>query len=128
MLNVELYFNETIAKYNLFRQAAVTLLQDVRLLSPEGIYHRCELLTTMHRELMENKEQLFTMMEFFGPGILDTAYIGDFQRTLDKSVATCEALYQEILVYRGNLSTRNTNDVVQEADFYSLIPPETPIQ
>ena len=127
MLNVELYFNETISRYNLFKQAAVHLLQEVRLLSPEEIHGRCKRLTEMHRELMENKEQLFTIIEFVGPGILDTAYIGEFQRALDTSVAACDALYQEILVYRDNLSAREQKDL-HEVDFYSLIPPETTIQ
>lgn len=127
MLNVELYFNETIAKYNLFKQAAVKLLRDVRLLSPEEIHDRCKRLTGMHKELMENKEQLFTIIEFVGPGILETGYIGDFQRALDKSVAACDALYQEILIYRNNLSAQEQKDL-NEVDFFSLIPPETTIQ
>ena len=127
MLSVEIYFNDTIAKYNLFKQAAVKLLQEVRLLSPEEIHDRCKHLTEMHRELMENKEQLFTIIEFVGPGILDTGYIGDFQRALDKSVAACDALYQEIVVYRNTMSAQEQKHH-HEVDFFSLIPPETPIQ
>ena len=49
------------------------------------------------------------------------------ERALDTSVAACDALYQEILVYRDNLSAREQKDL-HEVDFYSLIPPETTIQ
>lgn len=127
MLNVELYFNDTIARYNLFKQAAVTLLQEVRLLSPEEIAQRCARLTDMHKELLENKEQLFAMIEFLGPGILDTAYIGDFQRALDKAVAACDALYHELLLYRKNLAAQCHEDI-HNVDFFSLIPPGNTIQ
>jgi hypothetical protein len=127
MLNVELYFNTIIAKHNVFKQAAILLLQDVPILNAEQICRRSEELTVMHRGLIEDKEQFFTIIEFFGPGILETAYIGDFQRALDKSVAACEALYQEIIVYRDKLSTQDRNDAC-EVDLFSLIPPGTPIQ
>ncbi|KAB2888463.1 MAG: hypothetical protein F9K32_16400 [Desulfobulbaceae bacterium] len=127
MLNVEIRFNTTIAKYNMFHQAAVALLQEIRSLSPDMIYHRCERLTAMHQELMENKEQLFSLMEFVGPGILETSYIGDFQRSLDKSIAACEALYREILLYRENLNAQVREDA-HEVDIFSLIPPGTTIQ
>jgi hypothetical protein len=111
-MNVEIYFNETIARYNLFKQAAVVLIKDVPSLSPEEIYYRCEKLTAMHQELLEKKEQLFIIVEFFGPGILDTAYIGEFQRTLDKSISACDSLYQEILTYRKKLE-----EIAQKSGF-----------
>lgn len=127
MLNVELYFNTLIAKHNVFKQAALVLLQDVQTLTPEQVCRRSEELASMHRGLIEDKEQFFTIVEFFGPGILDTAYIGDFQRALDKSVAACEALYQEIIVYRENFSLQEQGDA-REAELLSLIPPGTTIQ
>ena len=127
MLNVELYFNTVIAKHNVFKQAALVLLQDVQKLTPQQICQRSEELATMHKGLIEDKEQFFIIVEFFGPGILDTAYIGDFQRALDKSVAACEALYQEIIAYRDTLSQQVRSDV-NEIDLLSLIPPGTTIQ
>ena len=128
MLNVEIRFNDTIAKYNLFQQAAVALMQEIHSLSPEMIYHRCERLTAMHHEMMENKEQLFSMMEFFGPGILETSYIGDFQRALDKSITACEALYQEILAYRELLGSVDKPTTPAITDHFTSIPSGTTVQ
>ncbi len=106
MHSVEMYFNDTIAKYNLFKQAATSLVNGVHSLTPEDVYQRCEMLSTMLKELTENKEQFFAVLEFFGPGVLDTSAIGEFQRALDKSILASNALYAEILNYKRNISCR----------------------
>ena len=103
MQSPELYFNDIITKLNLFKQAAVVFMQEVLSLKPEELRQRSEDLTVRHKELLENKEQLIIIMEFFGPGILDTSYICEFQRALDKSIIACDELYKEILVYRESL-------------------------
>lgn len=105
MQNVEMYFNDMIAKHNLFKQAATLLIKEAASLSPNDIHHRCEALSAMRKELTEDNDQLSIRMEFLGPGILDTFYIGDFQRALDKSILTCNSLYVEILVYKNNLTS-----------------------
>lgn len=128
MLNVEIHFNDTIAKYNLFHQAAVTLLQELHTLSPDKIYHRCATLTAMHHDLMENKDQLFSMMEFLGPGILETAYIGDFQRALDRSITACNSLYQEILAYRELLGSVDRPTTPAITNHFTPISPGTTVQ
>ena len=106
MQTVEMYFNDAIEKYSLFKEAAVSLIQEITSLPPEVIYHRCEDLTAMHQELTENKEQFFIVMEFLGPGILNTSHIGEFQRALDKSIHACDTLYAKILVYKNELTSR----------------------
>ena len=100
-----MYFNDMIAKHNLFKQAASLLIQEVPSLTPNDIHHRCESLSTLRKELTEDNDQLSIRMEFLGPGILDTSYIGDFQRALDKSILACDSLYAKILVYRDALSS-----------------------
>lgn len=104
MQSANMYFNDTIEQCNLFRQAALSIIEKIHTLTPDDIYHRCETLSTMLKELTENREQFFIVLEFFGPGILDTNSIGEFQRALDKSILSCDALYAEILLYKQNLS------------------------
>ncbi len=103
MQSVEMYFNDMIAKHNLFKQTASLLIQEVPSLTPNDINHRCESLSTLRKELAEDNDQLSIRMEFMGPGILDTSYIGEFQRALDKSILTCDSLYAELLTYKDAL-------------------------
>jgi hypothetical protein len=105
MQSVEMYFNDMIAKHNLFKQAATLLIQEVPSLAPHDIHHRCEGLSILRKELTENNDQLAILMEFMGPGLLNTSYIGEFQRALDKSLLTCNSLYAEILVYKNKMTS-----------------------
>jgi hypothetical protein len=103
MQTIEMYFNDTIANYSLFKQTATSLMQAIPSLTPDDIFNRCADLSNLHKEVAKNKEQLFIIMEFMGPGILDTAFIGEFQRVLDTSILACDTLYAEILNYKVNL-------------------------
>ncbi len=103
MQSVEMYFFCTIEKYDLFKQAATSLVLGVHSLTPEEIYQRCERLSIMLKEITENKEQFFTVLEFLGPGCLDTSSIGEFQRALEKTILASEALYVEVLNYKRDL-------------------------
>jgi hypothetical protein len=103
MQSIEMYFNDTIANYSIFKQTATSLMQAIPSLTPDDIFRRCENLSALRKEATKNKDQLFIIMEFMGPGILDTAFIGEFQRVLDTSIHTCDSLYDEILNYKDNL-------------------------
>ena len=103
MQSVEMYFNKAIQKHSLFKQAATLLILEIPGLTPNDIHNRCTDLTIMQRELTDNKDHLFDLMEFWGPGILDTAFIGEFQRALEKSILTCDSLYSEVLHYKDTL-------------------------
>jgi hypothetical protein len=105
MQSVEMYFNDMIAKHNLFKQAATLLIQEVPSLAPQDIHHRCEDLSILRKELTENNDQLAILMEFMGPGLLSTSYLGEFQRALDKSLLTCNSLYAELLDYRNKITS-----------------------
>jgi len=101
MQTIEMCFNNTIEKHSIFKQAVTSLIQEIPQLSLSEINNRCQELEILYQDLTSNKEYLFALMEFMGPGILDTSYIGEFQRALDKSIATCDNLHQEILKYRN---------------------------
>lgn len=105
MKTVEMHFNDTIAEYSLFKNAATSLIQDIPSLTPNEINQRCAELSSIIRAITDNKNHLFDLMEFMGPGILDTSYIGEFQRALDKSILTCDTLYAEILAYKETLTS-----------------------
>jgi len=107
MKSVEMYFNDTIAKYSLFKQAATLLIKEIPALSPLDISNRCGNLTTMHKELNEGRDQLFILMEFVGSTILDTSYVGEFQRALDKSIVACDLLHDELTFYQNSLLVRS---------------------
>ncbi len=106
MQTIEMYINDTIAKYSLFKQAATQLIQEIPSLQPRDILHRCEDLTSQHKKIDQDKEQLFIRIEFMGPSILDTSYIGEFQRALDKTILACDLLHTEIAIYRESLASR----------------------
>ncbi|MBU1568837.1 MAG: hypothetical protein KJ630_24830 [Proteobacteria bacterium] len=103
MQSVEMYFNDMIAKHDLFKQAAFLLMKEVPSLTPTDIHDRCENLLILKRELTKDNDQLSIRMEFLGPGILDTTYLGDFQRALDQSILACDLLHAEILLYKDSL-------------------------
>ncbi len=103
MQTIEMCFNNSIEKHSIFKQAATSLIQEIPSLSPHEIDHRCKELEILHNDLISNKDYLFALMEFMGPGILDNSYIGEFQRALDRSIAACDTLFTEILNYRKTL-------------------------
>ena len=103
MQSVEMYFNDTITRYSLFQQAVNNLVQESASLNFYALDQGCQRLAVMHHDLQKNKEQMFTIMEFFGPGILDTSYIGELQRALNGSIAACDALYEEFLTLKGKI-------------------------
>jgi hypothetical protein len=100
MKSVEMYFNDTIAEYSHFKHAATMLIQEIPSLPPSEINQRCAELSSMIRAITDNKSHLFDLMEFMGLGILDTSYIGEFQRVLDKSILACDTLYADLLTYK----------------------------
>ncbi len=111
MQTIEMYLNSAIEKYSLFEQTTLLLKQEIPLLTPDDIQLRSIELARMHKELTENKNHIFDLIEFVGPGILDSSCIGEFQRALEKSIHACDALYAEILTYRAGLTkycTENT--------------------
>jgi hypothetical protein len=105
MKTVEMLFNETIADYSLFKHAAASLIQEIPSLTPNDINHRCAELSSMIRAITDNKSHLFDLMEFIGPGVLDTSCVGEFQRILDKSILACDTLYADLLVYKNTLTS-----------------------
>jgi hypothetical protein len=113
MQTIEMYFNDTIAKYSLFKQAAASLVQEIPSLTPIDIDNRCQELTTLYNRLLPDKNHLFSLMEFMGPSILDTSYISEFQRALDKSIDTCNVLYEELRIYKDNLISAQSENIGQ---------------
>ena len=103
MQTVEQCCQELIARYNLFKQEATRLSENIPALTPPEILHRCEQLAQMHSAMYQTRERFLQLLEFIGPSTLDAAYLGEFQRTLDKSILACDGLFQEILDYRQRL-------------------------
>jgi hypothetical protein len=104
MQSVEWYFADTMEKLGDLTLAATTLVEEIPSLSPAIVQQRCELLNGMQRKLSQDREQFFAIIEFVGPGILDTTYIGEFQRALDKSIQACDELHAAVLQYKENLT------------------------
>ncbi len=100
---VEMYLNTMIERHDFFTATATRLLEEIPSLTPIAIDHRCRDLAGLHHGLIADKEHFFTLMEFVGPGILDTASIGEFQRALDRSIHSCTALFEELQIYRKHL-------------------------
>ena len=100
MYAMESFIGEAVARYQRFNQAATELLAKIPRLSPELIEQRSQTLAEMQQQLGDDQEHFFTLMEFFGPELLETAAIGEFQRVLDCSIHTLGVLHAELLVYR----------------------------
>ncbi len=97
---MESFIGEAVARYQCINQAAAELLTEIPDLSPGLIHQRCQTLAEMQQRLDEDQEHFFTVMEFFGPELLKTAAVGEFQRALDCSIDTLEALHTKLLAYR----------------------------
>ena len=100
---VEMHFNNAILEHNLFRQAALLLIREITELAPDDICKRCMELTALQEELACNQTLLFTLMEFVGPEILNASFVGEFQRALQQSILTCDALHAAVLDYKNTL-------------------------
>jgi hypothetical protein len=103
MQTVEMYFNEKIEKYRQLKQDTFILIEDIPLLSPIELGNRCDALSTQQREIIQDHEHLCLIMEDIGPEILNTAYIGEYQRALDKSILACDILHAEIHSYKNRM-------------------------
>ena len=103
MRSIEQQCNDTIERFSLFRYEVQKLAREVEHLQPQDISQRCDMLTSMHKELDAHKERLLILFEFSGPSILDTSCAGEFQRELFKSLNSCDLLYSELLSYRDKL-------------------------
>jgi hypothetical protein len=103
MQTVEMYFNDTIEKYRQLKQDTFLLIADIPMLSPIEIGSRCGALTMLQREIADDNEQLCLLMEDIGPEILETAYIGEYQRAMDKSIRACDSLQAEMRVHRDRI-------------------------
>ncbi len=103
MQTVEMYFNEKIEEYRRFKQDTFTLIEDIRLLSPIELGNRCDALATQKQEIIHDHAHLCLIMEDIGPEILNTSYIGEYQRALDKSILACDMLQAEIHSYKNRM-------------------------
>ena len=103
MLTIEMYFNAAIEKQDLFKQEATSLIENITFLTPSEIDNRCQKIAMLYDSLIADKDHLIVLMEFSGKEILDTPYIGEFQRALGKSIDTCDALNEELHSYKNNL-------------------------
>jgi hypothetical protein len=103
MESVEWYFNDSIEKLDVFTLAAAALVKEIPLLPPGDVQQRCAALINIQQKLSQDKELFFAIIEFVGPGVLDTSCIGEFQRALDKSILTCDILQSVVLKYRQNI-------------------------
>ena len=105
MQSVEWYFNDTIEQLSMLTLTATALVEEIPTLTPGDVQQRCHQLSDMQEKLSADKEQFFAIMEFVGRGVLDTFYIGEFQRALDKSVLACNALHAVILQYKCDITS-----------------------
>lgn len=103
MQTIEMFFNDTIAKYCFFTEAAALLTQEIPSLTPIEIQTRCLTLMTLQRELTDTGNQLCLLLEGMEPEFLDTSYTEAMQRAIEQSVLACTPLHAEILVYRNKL-------------------------
>jgi len=103
MRSVEQYFNDTIEKYRQLKQATLTLVAAIHSLSPIEIENCCNALTALQRELAVDNDQLSSLMEDIGPEILNSSYLGEYQRAMDKSILACDTLQAAMDIYKNSM-------------------------
>ena len=103
MQTVEMYFTEKIEEYRQLKQDTCSLIEDIPLLSPLELGNRCDALAMQQREIIHDHEHICLIMEEIGPEILNTSYIGEYQRALDKSILACDMLQVEIHSYKNRM-------------------------
>jgi len=78
-------FQGSIDHYQELIRGAEDLYDNMASLSPDMILERCNQLRQLLKEQKETDKFILDIMLDIGPSILDTPYIGEYQRVLDNA-------------------------------------------
>lgn len=90
MKTTEDLFRESIDQYKILIADAYDLSKIITDLSPDEILNRCENLQKQQNEQLIIDKFIIEIMVDSGAQILETPYIGEYQRILDKAMQACD--------------------------------------
>ena len=105
MKTTEDIFRDSIDQYKVLITDASDLNKRIENLSPEEILHRCESLQKQQNRQAKIDKFIIEIMLDFGPGILETPYIGEYQEMLDKAMQACDEVALKAQAIRTRLQT-----------------------
>jgi len=86
MKTTEDLFRDSIDQYKMLITDASDLSEIIPNLSPDEILHRCNSLQKQQNEQIVIDNFIVEIMVDSGPQILETPYIGEYQRILDEAM------------------------------------------
>ena len=89
MKTTEDIFRESIVQYRALIADASDLHKIMGNLSPDEISQRCKNLQKQQNKQAKTDKFIIEIMLDFGPEILETPYIGEYQEMLDKAMQVC---------------------------------------
>lgn len=105
MKTTEDLFRESIDQYKTLISDASDLSKTIANLSPNEILRRCENLQKLQNKQAEIDKFIIEIMLDSGPHILETPYIGEYQRMLDKAMQACDEVSLKAQAIRATLRT-----------------------
>jgi hypothetical protein len=105
MKTTEELFRGSINKYKILITEASELSKSIATLSPDEIMERCGNLQKQQNQQVEIDKFIVEIMVDCGPRILETPYIGEYQRILDKAMQACDEVALKAKAIRKTLET-----------------------
>ncbi len=103
------FFHEAIVQYQRLEQETINLANEIAALSPEEILNRCTSLQEMQEDIAEKDAALVELMKFIGPDILNTPFLGEYQRALDKAIKASDRVSQKAHAQKAILASELSN-------------------
>lgn len=98
-------FRESIEQYKYLTDQTNSLASKMAGLSPEEILQHCEELQQLQQKQAVVDTFILEVMADNGPQILDTQYIGEYQRIMNKAIQSCDKVASKAKTIRTLLQT-----------------------
>jgi hypothetical protein len=109
MKTTEAIFRESIDQYKILINNASALSKIIADLAPAEILRCCKTLQKQQRKQGEVDKFIIEIMLDSGPRILETPYIGEYQRVLDKAMQACDEVALKAKAIRTTLQPERPN-------------------
>ncbi|MCK5664472.1 MAG: hypothetical protein KAI17_13365 [Thiotrichaceae bacterium] len=96
-------FQESIDQYKSLLTDASDLSKSMTELSLDEVLHRCNNLQERHNKQIKIDAFLIDVMLETGPEILNTPYIGEYQRILDMAILACDEVSMKAKAIRSTM-------------------------
>jgi hypothetical protein len=97
-------FEKTIDKYKNFIGVVEGIERDMSSLPAEEILALCEKVRKLQEEISPDDKKIAEIMSITGSDIMDTPFIGEYQRILDRAEHACESLSSKAHIHKAILA------------------------